>query len=187
MAQPPITTAWTATRAGLVLDGTLTISFQRFLRDGRASLDAAPASLGALEPGASPGGAFLIPLHSGEAVWLGIEGGGQWPALRAVAGRGGMAGRDLGDGRPSALAGAAPIPCDPRAVLAGLPLAGGGFLPLAEPGLCLAFQPVGAGGNGTAPIVHAELVTVEDFAARTGRPPPAPAKPEHGYLGWRLP
>jgi hypothetical protein len=180
VAQPPIPPAWTATRAGLTLEGALTISFQRYLQGGRASLDAAPASLGALEPGASSGGAFLVPLHPGEAVWLGVEGGPQWPALRAVA-----AGRDLSDGRPSALAGATPISCDPRAVLPGLPLAGGGFLPLAEPGLRLAFQPVAAGGN--APIVHAELVTVEDFAARTGRPPPAPANPDHGYRGWRLP
>lgn len=185
MAQPPITPAWTATRAGLVLDGALTISFQRFLHDGRARLDAAPVSLGALEPGASPGGAFLIPLHPGEAVWLGVEGGHQWPALRAVAGRRGAPDRDLSDGRPAALAGAMQIPCDPRALLPGLPQAGGGFLPLAGPGLRLVFQPVGASGN--APIAHAELVTVEDFAARTGRPPPAPAKPEHGYRGWRLP
>ncbi|HEV7661089.1 MAG TPA: hypothetical protein VGO55_14720 [Allosphingosinicella sp.] len=182
MAQPPITLAWTATRAGLVLDGALTISFQRFLRDGRARLDAAPASLGALEPCASRGGAFLIPLHPGEAVWLGVEGGPQWPALRAAA-----TGRDLSDGRPAALAGAMSISCDPRAVLPGLPLAGGGFLPLAEPGLRLAFQPIGANGKAVALIVHAELVAVDDFAARTGRPPPAPAKPEHGYQGWRLP
>lgn len=187
MTQPPTTPAWTATRAGLVLDGALTISFQRFLRDGRARLDAAPASLGALEPGVSRGDAFLIPLHSGEAVWLGVEGGPQWPALRAVAGRGGEADRDLGDGRPAALAGAMLIPCNPRAVLPGLPLADGGFLPLAEPGLRLAFQPVGASGKAIAPIVRAELVAVDDFAARTGRPPPAPAKPEHGYQGWRLP
>lgn len=184
---------WAATRAGLVLGRAFTISFQRYLLAGRASVAAAPSSLGALAPGEDPGGAWLVPLHPGEAVWIGVTGSEECPAVRAVARRGTRS-HDLADGRPAPLAEATPIPCRPVAVLAGLPRPDGGFLPFAArrgeaKAACsrLDFEPLAADGEPGAAAAHIELVTLQDFTSRTGRPPPPPADPGDGYRGWRLP
>jgi hypothetical protein len=183
---PIVSPAWIASRAGLTLDGGPAISFQRFLLGELSHFDTAPTSLGTLDPVADAGGGFLIPLHPGEGVWIGVEGSPRRPVFRAVAGTQDEL-RDLADGRRATLARGTLIPCEQIAILPGLPRPGGGYRPLADPGLRLAFQPAGPDGEENGPPAHVELVTVPDFVARTGRPPPGPADPERGYRGWRLP
>jgi hypothetical protein len=178
--------AWAATRGGLTLGAGLTISFQRFLPGAAARLETTPTSLGALDPGIGCGGEFLVGIHPQEAVWLGVEGSCRWPALRAVAGRSGDL-RDLASGRPARLGAAIPICCERMALLPGLPGEGGGYLPLTGSGLRLAFQPIASDRKRLGPIARVELVDAPEFAARTGRPAPAPADPRMGFRGRRLP
>jgi hypothetical protein len=185
MATFPIP-AWAATRGGLTLGPSLTVSFQRFLPGGVARLETTPTSLGTLEPGLERGELFLVAIHPEEAVWLGVEGSRQWPGLRAVAGRPGDL-RDLASGRPAPVGAATEICCERMALLPGLPDGRGGYRPLAGAGLRLAFQPVGPDRKSLGPIARVELVDAPVFAARTGRPAPPPADPRAGYRGWRLP
>jgi hypothetical protein len=185
---------WTAGPAGLQFERRLTVSFQRYRLIDAAGLAEAPGSLGALEPRAAADPLFLVALHPGEALWIGLTcaDGGPCPRLRALGWHRRRA-FDLRTGRPAAEAGELAMAGGEGLAIAGLRRAEAAVLPFAPTGpeaadACsrLAFRAArGESGGGAWARVH--LVTPASFEARTGCPAPPPADPAAGYGGWRLP
>ncbi|HEX8623032.1 MAG TPA: hypothetical protein VF718_13780 [Allosphingosinicella sp.] len=187
--------AWIGTRGGLCLGGLLRLSFQRYLALG--PLASAPSSLGALPVAAATDeeGLFLVPMHEGEAAWLGLlrEPAGEGVALKGIGGTG-AGGRDLVTGAPCPLASATPLPGGRIHLLPGVPMGDGLHAPFAPartgrrdpvcPTLVFAAWPPG-GAEGL--VARIELVPPDRYAGRTGEPPPPPADPDSGYQGWLLP
>jgi hypothetical protein len=163
---------WRASRSGLLLDNAARLSFQRYLLADAPPLPALPTSLGSLEPFAIATGAFLVPLHEGEAVWIGIELASETSEARVIA-------RGESEFEPFIARGThGPL----QTAVAGLERPPGAQR--------FALRPCGrskllveVAGRSAA----IELISGAAYQRITGKVPPPPARPSDGYQGWRLP
>lgn len=179
---------WLIDRSGLRLEN-LSISFQRYLLRGRDRISDIPSSLGAVQPFAVGESRFLVPLHEGEAIWIGVERESSSPTIRGIGWYRGHS-RDLSDGRSVALGKASGLPAAPLVMIAGVPIEKGMFAPFrlgAED--CFAIDLAADDPDGRWPSRLASVLLVDPgtFLEQTGRAAPDSADPADAYGGWRLP
>jgi hypothetical protein len=166
---------WRARPDGLRLGSSLVISFQRYLVVDAPRLPAIPKSLGAVGPARTGRDRYIVPLHAGEAVWLGIEFLNGTHTIQ-------LAGGDQRDLHEITIERSLSHGVEMIAALPGLP---GALRFGPSSGQCAAIDLVPrAEGVGRARVAFVNPAT---FRQRTGRDPPRPARRDDGYGDWRLP
>jgi hypothetical protein len=166
---------WRARPEGLRFGSSLALSFQRYLVADAPSLPAIPTSLGAVRPAKIGRDRFMLPLHPGEAVWLGIEFAQANDTIQLIVG-------DPPQWHEFTFEGSASRGVE---MIAALPGPHGALRFGASSGQCAAID-LGAGPKQSG-RARVEFVDPETFAQRTGRQAPGPPRREDGYGGWRLP
>lgn len=162
-----------ADSGALTFGGRVQVSFQRYLIDAAPPLPAIPTSLGAVAPNRIVDNRFAIALHEGEAVWLGVE------VFSAVTLR-----IKVRRAAQDAEVEVDPDPGGLPAMVAGVELASGMSRLDADQGPCeIELQIAGADEEA----VRVSLLDPAAFRTLTGLEAPPPARPDHGYGGWRLP
>jgi hypothetical protein len=179
----------------------LTVSFQRFPYPATGSVDALPASCGALPIFIEGPDRILVPSPAGEGMWVGLLGS---PDAAPMAVR--LMASTRQDGRVDVLGGqrleaSASVPATfivvpPHQFVRGIPRPGGGWWPLArhaerpEAPSCQSLElMISAPPTEAAPIIHRLRIGLADagsFTRASGADVP-PLRPESAYGGWRLP
>lgn len=154
----------------IALSNGVRVSFQRYLLPPSGRIEILPSSLGALLPAWGPTGDILIASAPEEAFWIGVDAEADAAIEILVEGVEGLV-------SPTGLFATAP----PARQLLGLPV-GGAFV-------CLSWathiRSLSLRCDDDRAFVR--LARAGEFETETGKPFPAPAQPEHGYQGHRLP
>lgn len=177
--------------SGLRLDGTLGVSFQRFLRPAGA-LSELPGSLGALPVGPGPDATFVLPVADDEAFWVGLSTEAAAPLrvslLAELAGAGAV---DALSGEPANIRAPRVVEVARFAAVPGIAAADGSRRPFARADGAFACRSLRILLRDDMDAVLASatvaLADYATFARLSGRAPPPTLDPEAGFKGYRLP